>query len=126
MKVKLNKVVLTTAVISGSVLLAQTAGAAETVSSVAERLTDQLTNISKLAVGVMFVGGLVTGGMSALKFKEHNENPNQTKLSKPITYLLVSAALIGIPTYLGTMTNTLNGDGHQSSDATGSTFNQIK
>ena len=74
----------------------------------------------------MFVGGLVTGGMSALKFKEHNENPNQTKLSKPITYLLVSAALIGIPTYLGTMTNTLNGDGHQSSDATGSTFNQIK
>lgn len=125
MKVKLNKVVLTTAVISGSVLLAQTAGA-ETVSEVAARLTDQLTNISKLAVGVMFVGGLVTGGMSALKFKEHNENPNQTKLSKPITYLLVSAALIGIPTYLGTMTNTLNGDGHQSSDATGSTFNQIK
>ena len=125
MKVKLNKVVLTTAVISGSVLLAQTAGA-ETVSEVAARLTDQLTNISKLAVGVMFVGGLVTGGMSALKFKEHNENPNQTKLSKPITYLLVSAALIGIPTYLGTMTNTLNGDGHKSSDATGSTFNQIK
>ncbi len=125
MKVKLNKVVMTTAVLAGSVLLAQTAGA-ETVSEVAGRLTDQLTNISKLAVGVMFVGGLVTGGMSALKFKEHNENPNQTKLSKPITYLLVSAALIGIPTYLGTMTNTLNGDGHKSSDATGSTFNQIK
>jgi len=125
MKVKLNKIVLTTVAITGSVLLAQTAGA-ETVSEVAARLTDQLTNISKLAVGVMFVGGLVTGGMSALKFKEHNENPNQTKLSKPITYLLVSAALIGIPTYLGTMTNTLNGDGHKSSDATGSTFNQIK
>ena len=125
MKVKLNKIVLTTVAITGSVLLAQTAGA-ETVSEVAARLTDQLTNISKLAVGVMFVGGLVTGGMSALKFKEHNENPNQTKLSKPVTYLLVSAALIGIPTYLGTMTNTLNGDGHQSSDATGSTFNQVK
>ena len=125
MKVKLNKIVLATATIAGSVLLAQTAGA-ETVSEVAGRLTEQLTNISKLAVGVMFVGGLVTGGMSALKFKEHNENPNQTKLSKPITYLLVSAALIGIPTYLGTMTNTLNGDGHKSSDATGSTFNQIK
>ena len=125
MKVKLNKIVLATATIAGSILLAQTAGA-ETVSEVAARLTDQLTNISKLAVGVMFVGGLVTGGMSALKFKEHNESPNQTKLSKPITYLLVSAALIGIPTYLGTMTNTLNGDGHKSSDATGSTFNQIK
>jgi len=125
MNLNIKKAVLATATIAGSVLLAQTAGA-ETVSEVAARLTDQLTNISKLAVGVMFVGGLVTGGMSALKFKEHNENPNQTKLSKPITYLLVSAALIGIPTYLGTMTNTLNGDGHQSSDATGSTFNQIK
>ena len=125
MNLSIKKAVLATATIAGSVLLAQTAGA-ETVSEVAARLTDQLTNISKLAVGVMFVGGLVTGGMSALKFKEHNENPNQTKLSKPITYLLVSAALIGIPTYLGTMTNTLNGDGHQSSDATGSTFNQIK
>ena len=125
MNLSIKKAVLATATIAGSVLLAQTAGA-ETVSEVAGRLTEQLTNISKLAVGVMFVGGLVTGGMSALKFKEHNENPNQTKLSKPITYLLVSAALIGIPTYLGTMTNTLNGDGHKSSDATGSTFNQIK
>ncbi len=123
---KNKSVVLTLALAAASSLVFTGVADAETVSGVAGRLTDQLTNISKLAVGVMFVGGLVTGGMSALKFKEHNENPNQTKLSKPITYLLVSAALIGIPTYLGTMTNTLNGDGHQSSDATGSTFNQIK
>ncbi|MBA0218806.1 hypothetical protein H4F33_13945 [Pectobacterium brasiliense] len=125
MKINIKEVLTMSMVLSVTVLFAQTAGA-QTVSDVAERLTDQLTNISKLAVGVMFVGGLVTGGMSALKFKEHNENPNQTKLSKPITYLLVSAALIGIPTYLGTMTNTLNGEGHKSSDATGSTFNQIR
>jgi len=123
---KNKSVVFTLALAAASSLVFTGVADAETVSVVAGRLTDQLTNISKLAVGVMFVGGLVTGGMSALKFKEHNENPNQTKLSKPITYLLVSAALIGIPTYLGTMTNTLNGDGHQSSDATGSTFNQIK
>ncbi|EPP7233407.1 hypothetical protein ACTOJ1_000286 [Shigella flexneri] len=123
---KNKSVVFTLALAAASSLVFTGVADAETVSGVAGRLTDQLTNISKLAVGVMFVGGLVTGGMSALKFKEHNENPNQTKLSKPITYLLVSAALIGIPTYLGTMTNTLNGDGHQSSDATGSTFNQIK
>ena len=123
---KNKSVVFTLALAAASSLVFTGIADAETVSGVAGRLTDQLTNISKLAVGVMFVGGLVTGGMSALKFKEHNENPNQTKLSKPITYLLVSAALIGIPTYLGTMTNTLNGDGHKSSDATGSTFNQIK
>ena len=123
---KNKSVVFTLALAAASSLVFTGVADAETVSVVAGRLTDQLTNISKLAVGVMFVGGLVTGGMSALKFKEHNENPNQTKLSKPITYLLVSAALIGIPTYLGTMTNTLNGDGHKSSDATGSTFNQIK
>jgi len=123
---KNKNVVFTLALAAASSLVFTGVADAETVSGVAGRLTDQLTNISKLAVGVMFVGGLVTGGMSALKFKEHNENPNQTKLSKPITYLLVSAALIGIPTYLGTMTNTLNGDGHQSSDATGSTFNQVK
>ncbi|MBE5212570.1 hypothetical protein IG611_09670 [Pectobacterium sp. A535-S3-A17] len=125
MRINIKEVLTMSMVLSVTVLFAQTAGA-QTVSDVAERLTDQLTNISKLAVGVMFVGGLVTGGMSALKFKEHNENPNQTKLSKPITYLLVSAALIGIPTYLGTMANTLNGEGHKSSDATGSTFNQIR
>ncbi len=123
---KNKSLALTLALAAASSLVFTGVADAETVSGVAGRLTDQLTNISKLAVGVMFVGGLVTGGMSALKFKEHNENPNQTKLSKPVTYLLVSAALIGIPTYLGTMTNTLNGDGHQSSDATGSTFNQIK
>ena len=109
MNLSIKKAVLATATIAGSILLAQTAGA-ETVSEVAARLTDQLTNISKLAVGVMFVGGLVTGGMSALKFKEHNENPNQTKLSKPVTYAFVAAALIGLPTYLKTASSTLNGD----------------
>lgn len=125
MNAKFKKVAAMSIAVAGSLLVAETASA-EMVTDVAQRLTDQLTNVSKLAVGVMFVGGLVTGGMSALKFKEHNENPNQTKLSKPITYLLVSAALIGVPTYIGTMTSTLNGEGHQSTDSQGSTYNQVK
>lgn len=99
---------------------------AETLSSMMQRLTDQMGSISQFAVAVMFVVGVMLGGLSVLKFKEHSDNPGQAKLGKPIGYLIAAAALIGIPSYLAVFTNTLTGENHQSSDSKGSTYNSIK
>jgi len=125
MNAKFKKMAVMSLAVAGSLLVAETASA-EMITDVASRLTDQLAGISKLILGVMFVGGLVMGGSAFMKLREHNENPNQTKLSKPIVMFIVSAALIAIPTTLGIFTNTLGGEGHQSTDSQGSTYNQVK
>lgn len=92
------------AVCFSDIALARDAG------DMADGIFKQFGSMADLVTGGMFLGGLGVGGMSALKFKEHNENPNQTKLSKPVTYAFVAAALIGLPTYLKTASSTLNGD----------------
>lgn len=107
-------------------LLATESANAETLSDMMTRLTNQMASISQLAVAVMFVAGVMLGGLSILKFKEHSDNPGQAKLGKPIGYLIAAAALIGIPSYLAVFTNTLTGASHTSSDSKGSTYNSIK
>lgn len=98
---------------------------ARDAADVAKGLFDQLGSMADLVTGGMFLGGLGVGGMSALKFKEHNENPQQVKLSKPVTYALVSAALIGLPTYLKTASSTLNGDGDSNNSLNSGVYSRI-
>lgn len=118
----------TTGILLGAVLsamLVQYAGA-EMLDGMMDRLTSQITSVSKFAVGIMFVIGIILGGLSIVKFKEHSDNPGQSKLSKPMGYLIAAAALIGIPSYLAIFTNTLTGEGHESSNSTGSSYNSIR
>lgn len=60
---------------------------------------------------------LVGSGMAvqaALKFREHNENPQNVKLSKPITYALVSGMLLGLPTWMSVGKDSLFTDSQDS------------
>lgn len=98
---------------------------ARDAAAVADGLFGQLSSMGDLVTGSMFLAGLGVGGLSALKFKEHNEDPRQTKLSKPVTYALVSAALIGLPTYLQTATSTLNGEGGSNNSFDAGVYNNI-
>lgn len=98
---------------------------ARDAADVASGLFGQLSSMGDLVTGSMFLAGLGVGGLSALKFKEHNEDPRQTKLSKPVTYALVSAALIGLPTYLQTATSTLNGDSGSNNSFDTGVYNNI-
>jgi len=98
---------------------------ARDAGEMAKGIFGQLGDFADLVTGGMFLAGLAVGGMSALKFKEHNENPNQTKLSKPITWALVSAALIGLPTYLKTMSSTINGDADSNNSLNNNVYSRI-
>lgn len=125
MNSKFKKAAIVGAVVVGSLSFVELASA-EVLSEVADRLVNQMGSFAKLLVGGSFVAGAGTGIMSIAKFKEHADNPGQSKLSKPIGYLLASAALIGVPTWLSTSTNTLTGTSHESSTATGTTYDSIK
>ena len=124
MKVKSFKEIIAASLISGFFI--QTASADETVSGLMDRLTQQMASIATFAVAAMFVVGVILFGLSIAKFKEHSDNPGQSKLGKPIGYMIAAAAFISIPSYIAIFTNTLTGTSHTSSNSTGSTYSSIK
>lgn len=73
---------------------------AKDFADVATNLNSQFQSAADLISGGAYLGGAGMGVQSALKFREHNENPQQVKLSKPLTYALVSGALLGLPSFL--------------------------
>lgn len=80
---------------------------AETAGEVADRLTGQFEGFAKLIFGAMFLVGIGLGGLAALKFKAHADNPQQNKLTTPIILALVAAMLIALPTFINTGLETL-------------------
>lgn len=75
------------------------AAAAELKNSMA-KLSEQTQSIADVLTGFSYIGGAGVGIRSALLFKEHNENPNTVKLSKPITHALVAGMLLALPSFL--------------------------
>ncbi len=73
---------------------------AKDFGDIAANINGQFQGAADLISGGAYLGGAGMGVQSALKFKEHNENPNQTKLSKPLTYAAVAGALLGLPSFL--------------------------
>lgn len=73
---------------------------AKTFSDVAGSINGQFQGAANLISGGSYLAGAGFGVQSALKFREHNENPNQTRLSKPLTYAAVAGALLGLPSFL--------------------------
>ena len=57
----------------------------------------------------MFIAGIASAGMAAFKFKEHSENPQNTKLSKPLIYLLASGLLVGLPAIVNLTSESVTG-----------------
>lgn len=114
------------ALVSATSMLYTNTASAETLSGMFKRLTEQMASIAGFLIAVAFVAGIGLGVFSIIKLKEHSDNPNQTKLSKPLGYLVASAALIGIPSYLAIATNTLTGESHDSSDSSGDAYSKVK
>ncbi len=77
------------------------------IGQLAENVQSNFSAMEKLLKGVSYLGGVGFGLGAALKFKEHNENPTQTKLSKPITMALVSGALLALPQLMTTSVETV-------------------
>jgi len=93
---------------SATVAMASTGARAEgNVGDVADNLITQASSVGKLIVAGSFIGGLVMLGTGLMKLKQAAENPNQTKYSEGIWRVAVGAALVAIPAFTGTLSETL-------------------
>lgn len=89
------------------------------VGAVAQNVSGNFTALADLISGGAYLGGAGLGIQAALKFKAHNENPQQVKLSQPMVYALVAASLLALPSFIGTASDTMWGGSQQSSQLGG-------
>lgn len=98
---------------------------ADTLGDLAENIQGQFGGITNAITGALMMIGIVIGGIAALKFKAHNENPQQVKIGTPLTLMLVAALLIGLPAYLNMTKETVLGSGAAGGSVDGSVYGQI-
>ena len=89
----------------GALAMSPMGAQAVELQAVLSKAQTQLASVADIISGGAYIIGAGTGVMSLLKFKEHNDNPQQVKLSKPLTLLLVSGGLLSLPSFL-----TIGGD----------------
>src|SRR3990167_8368629 len=77
--------------------------ASETLGSMAALITDSFTNITKLITAVSYLAGLAFFISAILKFKEHKEMPAQMPIGKPISHMLIAAALVFMPSLISSL-----------------------
>ncbi len=87
------------------------------VADLADSAESQMDSIADLISSGAYIIGAATGVMSLLKFKEHNENPQQSKISKPITLLAVSGGLLALPSFLTVGQDSIGLDATAGGDA---------
>ncbi len=66
------------------------------------KIHEQAQSTTDVLSAGSYIFGVGTGIKAALLFRDHNENPASTKLSKPLTYALVTGMLMGLPSFLTT------------------------
>lgn len=76
---------------------AQCSAGSSSIGSVACNATESFDNIFSLVSGLSYLTGALFAIRAAMHFKDHTDNPQQVKLSKPFTTLLVSALLLTLP-----------------------------
>ena len=80
---------------------------AATAGDMASGVFKQFRDFANVITGGAMLAGIGIGVMAAIKLKNHAENPQQEKLTKPIIYFIVAGALIGLPSFLNTGKGTL-------------------
>lgn len=104
----------------GAVLLmASSVASATTLGDIATSFQTQLGSFADVVLGVLFLAGIVIGGLAAFKFKAHSDNPQQNKITTPLMYAVVAAILIGLPAFLNMAKDTTLGQGAQGNSING-------
>jgi len=86
----------------------------QTVGDIAGNITNSLQDVSKLAEAIAWVAGFFMGLGALFKFKAYRDNPQQTPLGTPITWLAIAVFLIFLPELFGSGAQTIwGGDANQ-------------
>lgn len=83
------------------------------INDVTNQLVGNMSGIADLLSAMAYLMGLGFGMQAALSFKQHNEDGGRTPISKPVTYAVVSAMLISLPSLLSVGIDSTFGSGTQ-------------
>lgn len=103
-----------------SLAFAQDCSLASSVSlgAVACNVSSNYGAFLDLLSGIAYVSGAIFAFKGALQLKDHTDAPQQTKLSKPLTTMVVSSSLLALPSFIQMAAETLmGGDSSQISSA---------
>ena len=81
----------------------------QTVGAIAKNITTSLEDVSGLAEAIAYVSGFFMGLGALFKFKAYRDNPQQTPLGTPITWLGIAVFLICLPELFGSGAQTIWG-----------------
>lgn len=75
-------------------------GNAMSLCGVSNCILSSSSHIAKLITACSYVLGLGIIVVAILKFKQHKDNPTQTTIGMPISYILIGSALLFLPSCL--------------------------
>ena len=88
---------------------AEVKSSGKTAGDIAGNITTSLKDVSGLAEAIAYVAGFFMGLGALFKFKAYRDNPQQTPLGTPITWLAISVFLIFLPELFGSGAQTIWG-----------------
>ena len=97
--------------------------ASESLGTMASTLTATFGSVGKAVTGLSYVAGLGFAIAAILQFKQHKENPSQTPVGKPISQILIAAALLFLPSMFSAVGNTIFAEGGTTAGASGTEIN---
>lgn len=91
----------------------------ESLGTMASTLTATFGSVGKAVTALSYIAGLGFAIASILQFKQHKENPSQTPIGKPISQILIAAALLFLPSMFSAVGNTIFKEGGTTAGASG-------
>lgn len=116
-----KKIVLSVAVLAGTTV---TYAGDESLGTMAQALTKTFGDVGAAVTALSYIAGLGFAVAAILQFKQHKENPSQTPVGKPISQVLIAAALLFLPTIFSAVGNTIFSGGGQTAGASGTSISK--
>lgn len=107
MNKKIKSALVYSAAVAGALFAGVESAWAGTFKDASNKVHDQFQGAADLISGGSYIAGAAFGVQAAMKLREHSENPQQTRLSKPLTFGVVSGALLALPSFLSVGTESM-------------------
>lgn len=98
----------------------------ESLGTMASTITATFASVGSAITGLSYIAGLGFAIAAILQFKQHKENPSQTPVGKPISQILIAAALLFLPSMFSAVGNTLFSEGGTTAGASGTEISGSK
>lgn len=92
-------------------VFAQVPTSGPTLGAISKNVNSSLGDVSRLAEGIAYTAGFFLALGAMFKFKAYRDNPQQTPLGVPLTWLGVAVGLFALPMLIGGGMSTLFGAG---------------